>query len=192
MLKIAQLCLLLALAFGFVESAKAELHIEPVWGYNLQGKAELPSGKKIDDKSSFAGTGMAYGGRLGFTKFGFQVGLDYLHSTLDMDLEEDVLMDEWAGFVGFEFPILFRIYAGYIFSATATTENKAGDNIEFSKGSGAKVGLGFTPIPLIDINLEYRAGRFGMYEIDSATKVEVEEDTNYRALFLGISLPFAL
>ena len=184
MKKITQLALLFALAFGAISQAKAELLIEPVLGYSLNGKLEL------GDASYSGARGASYGGRLGYQKLGFQIGGDYLHSSLNMnddDFKEDMSLSEWGGFVGFEFPILFRVYAGYIFSATGTSEVETGD-FELSSGSGMKVGLGFTGLPFIDINFEYRSGKFEKSKTDGVSGDD-DEDIKYSAFMVALSLP---
>src|SRR5690606_12288700 len=116
-------------------------------------------GENILSGDSYSGgNGGAYGGRLGYQNLGFQLAIDYLNSTIDMgddDIKSDLKTSEWAAFVGFEFPILFRVYAGYIFSANGETEDANGE-LDLNKGSGTKVGVGFTGLPFIDINFEYR------------------------------------
>ena len=191
MVKLVQAGLLLALVLGFVNSASAALLIEPVVGFNASSKAEIEIEEDEGTKSYSGGGGLGFGGRLGYQYLGFQLGLDYLHSSIDMgddDIDKNVNMDEWAGFVGFEFPVFFRVYAGYIFSATADTKIN-GDVAEFEKGSGTKVGLGFTGLPFLDINFEYRAGTFKDYKLGST---EMDTDMDYNTWFLGLSLPFNL
>jgi hypothetical protein len=107
----------------------------------------------------------------------------------DDKLTENMGISEWAGFVGFEFPVLFRVYAGYIFSATGKSETSNGD-YELKNGTGAKFGLGFTGLPFIDINFEYRRGTFKEYEL-AGTKYDDEEST-YSAFMVGLSLPLNL
>ncbi len=189
MKKLAQLGLLLALVLGFSSPADAALLVEPLVGYNVSSKLDFEKGDLYTDGKLFTGgTGGAFGGRLGYQQLGFQVGLDYLHSTIDMDdddFDKDIEMNEWAGFVGFEFPIFFRVYAGYIFSATGKTE-MSDVKTDFSKGSGTKLGVGFTGLPFLSLNLEYRSGSFGEYEQDDNT---VEDSTKYSSYLLSVSLP---
>lgn len=185
MLKLAQAGLLLAL-IGFIGPVKAALLIEPVVGYNLGSKLEFEGGNSYS-----GGSGAAFGGRLGYQQLGFQLGVDYLNSTLDMDdndIGKDVKMSEWAGFIGFEFPILLRVYAGYIFSATGDSELNGAD-LELKKGSGTKVGLGFTGLPFVDINLEFRQGTFDEAKLGSAT---IDDKTDYQSYLISLSLPFNL
>lgn len=165
-------------------SASASLLIEPVGGYNLGTKLDLKGGETYSGGNGFAG-----GGRLGYQKLGFQVGVDYLHSYIDMDDSDwgsKLNMDEWAAFVGFELPVFFRVYAGYIFAAFGEIEDANNNKYEFSNGSGQKAGIGFTMLPFLDINLEYRRGTFGEKKV---ANVKDKEDTNYQSIMIGVSLP---
>jgi hypothetical protein len=193
---------LFLLTFLFVSTnARADLLLEPVvgWNFNFSGEREqgkVKGGGTIGKDDFSGGMGPAYGGRLGFQKMGFQVGLDYLHSSINPDDKEfkgSLNSDEWAAFVGFEFPVLFRVYGGYIFSATADGKVKddSGNAMkaDFKSGTGFKAGLGFTLLPFLDINLEYRRGTFSEYKLGS---FDVEGDVNYNVYMIGLSLPFTL
>jgi len=177
--------LLLTLLILIASQAHAGILVEPVIGYNF-AKLDV---KELD--TDFTARGPAFGGRLGYQKLGFQLGVDYLNSTLSHSEDDldDVGLSEWAGFVGFEFPILLRVYAGYILSATANTEQDNGDKVELTKGSGMKAGLGFTMLPFVDINLEYRKGTFDQVEVDG---VESDDGATYESVMVGLSLPLNL
>lgn len=187
-MKIAQLFILI-LAFLMISPAKAGLLIEPVVGYNASGKV------KIESRPESKAHGIGYGGRLGYQNLGFQLGLDYLKSTLNMSsskFTKDVDTSEFGAFIGFEFPILLRIYAGYIFSATGTSSyNDAAvtKKLEFMDGTGQKIGLGITTLPFLDINFEYRRGTFGDYKLDG---VKQSKEADFNSFMVGISLPFVL
>ena len=192
MKKLTQVGLLLALILGFSSYSQAALLIEPVVGYSLNSKFEASANDVLMDDVDFKGHGASFGGRLGYQNLGFQLGLDYLKSSLTIDesgLEDSVSMSEWGAFVGFEFPVLVRLYAGYIFSATADAEATDGDKLEFTKGSGMKLGVGFTGLPFIDINVEYRKGTFGEFEMAG---VKTGAETDYSALMIGLSLPLTI
>lgn len=181
MKKLIQSLSILAFFMAIVPKADASILIEPVVGYNV-----ISSWENKDMTLDAKGSGLAYGGRFGWQNLGFQLGLDYLNSTIDLDdndLKDPVSMSEWALFAGFEFPVLLRAYAGYIFSANGETKDANNDKVEFSKGTGMKLGVGFTMLPFLDINLEYRKGTFTELN-DSDT------DTDYSAYMLGVSLPF--
>lgn len=167
-------------------SSYAGLLVEPVLGYTLDQSLDF-SGLK--DYSG--GNGVSYGGRLGYQTGPFQIGADYLQSSIDMssnDFDENADITEWAAFVGFEFPILFRGYAGYIFSAEGETQINNID-VDLEDGNGLKLGLGFTPIPFIDVNLEYRNGSFDKYKLGPAS---VSREVDYEAYMISVSMPFNL
>jgi hypothetical protein len=189
LMKIAQLFILI-LAFLIINPVQAGLLVEPVLGYSFS-KFEVDAPTFDEEKA----VGPSLGGRLGYQKLGFQLGLDYLHSNLsvdDNDFKEDLKTNEFAAFAGFEFPILLRVYAGYIFSANGTSNVKvAGTNksLKLDEGTGMKVGVGFTGLPFVDINFEYRKGTFGEYKVGG---VKGSGDTDFSAFMVGVSLPFVL
>ena len=187
-MKFAQL-FILVLAFFIIKPAHAGLLIEPVVGYNI-GNIEVDTAGIDKEKTS----GVSYGGRLGYQNLGFQLGLDYLNSNLNVDENKysNLKTGEWAGFVGFEFPILLRVYAGYIFSATADTQFDAGagkQKISLEGGSGTKLGIGFTILPFLDINVEYRKVSFDDYKFAGS---KVNDKSTYDAVMVGVSLPFVI
>lgn len=186
---------LLFSAFLFTSHAKAALLVEPLVGYsfvNSTFNADTAAGVTKED---YSGNGGSFGGRLGYQKLGFQIGLDYLHSSIDLDdkdIKQNLSMNEWAAFVGFEFPVLLRVYAGYIFSADGETKIDVGATNEDTKltdGTGMKAGVGFTLLPFLDINVEYRKGTFGEWKRGSQ---KVDSDVDYSAWMVGVSLPFTL
>lgn len=191
-MKIAQLFILI-LAFLIIKPADAGVLLEPVLGYSF-GKAETDLPGSNEDKFK----GSSYGARVGYQNLGFQLGIDYLKSSVELDdndFKENLSINEFAGFVGFEFPILLRVYAGYIFSANGDTEANFGggngvEKVKFTDGTGMKAGIGFTGLPFVDINFEYRKGTFGEYK--SVTSGKQDVDTDYQAFMIGVSLPFVL
>ena len=185
-MKFAQL-FILVLAFLIIKPASAGLLIEPLVGFS-KGEVTTTSDGIAKDKFDF--TGMSYGGRLGYQQLGFQLGLDYLNSNNNVDDNDwdSYTSSEWAGFVGFEFPVLLRVYAGYIFSATGEADYQ-NLKVDFIEGSGTKFGIGFTGLPFVDINLEYRSVTYGDAEVSGA---KVGQEQTYDAYMLSFSLPFVL
>ncbi len=174
-------------------SSNAALLIEPVIGYS-SGKynatiKELASGTEIDDFSESI-KGSSYGGRIGYQNLGFQFGVDYLASKMDLD-GDDFTTSELGVFAGFEFPILFRVYGGYILSGTGKTEDEDGNSLDFKGGSGPKIGLGFTLLPFLDVNLEYRSVKYDTYEFSDGG-FDFGVDSDYSAVMLGLSFPITL
>lgn len=190
MKKIAQLALLLALVLGAFQSANAALLLEPQVGFSLGSKLDFKDGEKYS-----GGMGLSYGGRVGYQNMGLQLGLDYLASSVDMDdkdFKSNVKTSEWAAFAGFRFPILVKVYAGYIFSATGDSKVDvlgSSQNLDLSNGSGYKLGVGYTLLPFVDLNLEYRQGTYGEYKVGGT---KIKEDVNFSSYLLSVSLPFTI
>lgn len=177
--------------------AHAGLLIEPVLGYNL--------GSKFDDESDYiqessGKTGPAFGGRLGYQHLGFQLGLDYLNSHIDVGQDEvgdHFKTSEFAGFVGFEFPLFLRLYAGYVFSATSNEvsiedpDDAVDDKLTFVGGSGPKFGVGFTGLPFIDVNFEVRSVSYDIEVEDGPTgdKDELDDTMKNTVYMMSLSLP---
>jgi hypothetical protein len=84
-------------------------------------------------------------------------------------------------FVSYEFPILLRVYATYILSSKADTGQPA--DIE---GSGMKLGVGWTGLPFVVINLEMTNRTFDEYDGQPLTN---EIDLNTYALVVSLPLP---
>lgn len=189
-MKIAQLFILI-LAFLVIKPVHSGVLIEPVLGYSMLNTFELD----VPDSSNEKGSGPSIGARLGYQNLGFQLGLDYLRSSYSMednDFKENLVSNEFAFFAGFEFPILLRVYAGYIFAGNAETEaDVLGSkvDVEYKDASGMKLGVGFTGLPFIDINFEYRKGEFSEAKFGSA---KVDEKTDFSAYMISLSLPFVL
>lgn len=164
--------------------ANADLLIEPVVGFS-SGNIE----SEVDNEEH-SSSGLSYGGRLGYQNLGFQLGVDYLSSTLGVDNKnwEDLEVSEWAAFVGYKFPIMLRVYAGYILSSVANTEYNKQD-MKLENGSGTKIGIGFTGLPFVNINFEMRQGTWDQYILSNTT---VKDETKFNTFMIGISLPFAL
>lgn len=183
-MKIAQLFILI-LAFLIISPAKAGILIEPVVGFNAASKIDIKDGESYS-----GGLGLGYGGRVGYQNLGFQLGLDFLKSSIDMDdkdFKKNVDATEWAAFVGFEFPILVKVYAAYIFSAEGDSKNALG-KIKLEDGTGVKLGVGFTLLPFLDINLDYRRGTYDKTKVGGLNLGE----SDFSAYMLSLSLPINL
>ena len=179
----------IALAFifsvGFASQSKAALLVEPVIGYSA-GTFNGEFSGAIVDTSDDSMKGPSYGARLGYQQLGFQLGLDYLASSFTLE-ESDLKTSEFAAFVGFEFPILLRVYAGYIFSGAGTLSSDDADT-DLEGGTGPKIGVGITLLPFLDFNIEYRTVKYDEVDLGSG----VNFDSDYSAIMVGFSLPLAI
>jgi hypothetical protein len=169
--------LVCATLLAFAPSAHASLYLEPFLGY-LTGKTT--TGNKYD----VSGTDL--GGRVGFSTLGFAIGGELSRSDLSVDTSPsaDLTPTNLGVFASFEFPILIRAYATYIFSSKG--DYAAG---EVDEGSCFRLGVGFTGLPFIAINLEYVDLSYDKFK---AGGVSVDSDLGLKMYGINVSLPLNL
>src|SRR5438445_4281870 len=142
-----KLLISLALILGFSGVAHANIMIEPYLGYDM-GKFTDPDGKT---------SGAVIGGRLAYkAPVMLWFGLDGAFETggkfkPDSGTDSDFKRTTFYGVVGVDLPILFRVWAGYGFS----DEFKFDSPSLKSTGNNFKLGLGFTGLPFVSLNVEY-------------------------------------
>ena len=149
---------LLLTMFIFSTSVNAMLYLEPMIGLE----------KYIMDNSSSDATEMEVmiGGRAGFSMLGFVFGGEYTK------------VDEWdriAAFAAFKAPILpLRVFARYFIDL--------GDYSDYDTSNGFGLGVGFTGLPFLSINLD-----FNKYTIKNSVW-----DLSGSEFILSVSMPFDL
>ncbi|MDD4975066.1 MAG: hypothetical protein PHY93_11980 [Bacteriovorax sp.] len=167
-------------------SAHASLLIEPHLGYNISGGGTTSG---VEYKYTNPELGLRLGGQI----LGLMAGLDYTFSsytwTQSPGGDDKFDRGEVGLFVGYNFPILLRFWGAYYFSNTAKDTNSTGKTAtgaEF-KGNTKELGVGFTGIPFLSLNLMYRNVVF-----DSKPAVVTGGDISNHEVVLGVSLPFTL
>lgn len=138
--------------------AKADLLLEPYLGYEFGSQTlNYRSGSNNNGKM----TGAVLGGRIGYQSpvmFWAAADVSYMgggkykpddSTNSDMDASRTSI----AAVVGVDLPILLRGYAGYILSDSLETKYTGGSDT--FKGTGMKVGVGLTFLPIISLNVEY-------------------------------------
>ncbi|MBD64224.1 MAG: hypothetical protein CME62_03400 [Halobacteriovoraceae bacterium] len=136
-------------------------------------------------------SGNAVGMRLGFQQLGFMAGLDGRRAFVNLEPETgddaDYTMTQLGFFVGYNFPVLLRVWGEYVFALDGVNDDDS--DVKLKKGSGFLIGLGYSLLPFISLNLEY--GSVGTTEIESSTGTsDLEIDNN--VLFLSLSLPLTI
>lgn len=144
-----KLVLLLSLVFISFQ-ANAGILIEPFYGMAFSGSVETAN----DDADYDSGS--TYGARLGWTSLGLQLGIDYRNhsntaefSNTDYDLSQQITY----AFIGYSFPVMFRLYAGMGVSSGGTLE-AGSTELDLSDASSTLVGLSYTGLPFIALNFE--------------------------------------
>lgn len=156
-----------------VSSQANAFFIEPFLGYGISGKASGDWGS--DDVK-----GMDYGARLGMSFAMFGVGVEYAKGQYEADTsgsEKFDTTDIGATFI-FEFPILIRAYATYFFKSEAD---------DFSGKGGYRVGVGYTGLPFVAINIEMVKRAYE--EVDVAILGTMDSDSDFTMTQIGISVP---
>lgn len=185
---------LMLIAYFFTAiSASANVLIEPHLGYNLSGGQNdyKVSGFNVSTKY----TGPQYGARLGYNFHGLMAGGAYTHATFDLKATAFGItntskekQDDLGIFIGYDAPVLFRVWATYFFSSkmTETTGPSQGD---WNKGHTTELGIGYKPIPFLSLNLMYRMLSF---DKQSVAGVESSMSPKYEPteVVLGVSVPF--
>lgn len=179
-------------------NANAGLLIEPHLGYNIH--SSTTRGTDTIDYN-----GAQYGARLGVQSFGLMGGLDYTHSsytattkpTSGTSDKDEKKRDELGLFVGYKFPVLVRAWFGYNFLAKETqtalgptSGTKVGD---FYKGHSTEIGIGFTGIPFVSLNLSYKMLSYNK-NFDPGNGMTSSLNPKYepKEIILGVSFPLTL
>lgn len=171
------LLLAAAMVVGFSQTAVAGLHVEPFLGYSLSG--DWKAGSTSTDYSG----GPHMGGRLGYGMMGFFIAAEYEMGKMTLDSTPELDFDQTNTGVslGFEFPILLRVYGTYILDAKAETGSS-----EY-KGNGLRLGIGYTGLPFVAINFERVSAEYD--ELNGAT-LGTKRETEY--YMINVSLPLSL
>lgn len=205
------LVFLLMSFFAFAPHSRAGILIEPYLGYSFAGSGDMSltdtsNGQTTQYDQDFST--VTYGGRLGYQTFGLMLGIDYSMQSFDMtstvgsiEVEDGVERSQLGIFVGYELPILLRAWATYYVNATmdGTDAPSSGNQIysntsEFKDGKGYALGVGFTGLPFISINLEYRTMEYDTYAVSNIelTDAVYSDKLDLSEILLSVSLPLNL
>ncbi|MGE5086816.1 MAG: hypothetical protein ACM3MG_10985 [Bacillota bacterium] len=174
--------LVVALFLGFSGAAHAGVMIEPYLGYEMGSS----SGGSLDAKTSFTN----FGARLAWrAPVMFWLGLD-ANIGMSGKIKPDTGSDfdskrtTYYAVAGIDLPILLRGWVGYGFSNTFKNED-----VTNSKWTGktTKIGVGFTGLPFISLNLEYLKDTVDKIESDLGTNNSPNVD--HSSYMLSVSLP---
>ena len=181
------LALLGAVLFFSVQS-HASILLEPHLGYNVSGGQSNYNGTKYDY------TGAQLGARLGMQHLGVMGGFDFTHSNYTVNqtvlasqvkTTVDTKENDYGVFLGYNAPILVRGWVGYYFSTKATD----GSN-NYTKGKTTELGLGFTPLPLLSLNIMYRMTSYDtLYTASNNASSTLSPNYEPKEIVLGVSLP---
>ena len=168
--------------------AKAGFLIEPNLGYQISSTYDR--GTPPTDSIN----GITYGVMAGYDYMGLQVLLDYMGS-IETDIKPSTgtyvpaakgSESQIGVVVGYQIPMLFRIFAGYIFTHEVTFKQTPFTVI--SKGSGFKVGASYSIIPMLNVNLTYVSSTFKDATVNGVSATYTTQP-KFNELILSVSVP---
>jgi len=190
---------LLALIFTFSATANAGFMIEPYAGFALGGAFDQQATPPTTGEYS----GVQFGGRAGLTFMGLMGGVSYNMAT-ETDIEFKQLTttatnkatrSDLGLFVGYELPIMLRVWGTYYLDSKVEGSSNTGttfiDSTETWKGSGYGLGVGFTFLPFVSLNLEYRNFEYDEEDDSDSTPVTsaINPVLSGNEIFVSVSLP---
>ncbi|MBK27091.1 MAG: hypothetical protein CME70_24015 [Halobacteriovorax sp.] len=207
----------------FSNTALAGFLIDPYLGFRFNGKIEEEA--NAGDLDEFSYSGLAYGARLGYNYLGLMMGMEYGVASGDVEQDTDPgsVVNSGVGksldgsftnvgvYIGYEMPLLLRFWATYYFKAKMEVDGEANNfndlnpNSTFTNtfnGSGFGLGVGYTGLPFLSFNLEYKVITYDEVESGDASVGTVNLPSSATSAFgaagegkaseilLSVSLPF--
>lgn len=177
--KLLVVTVLFCAGLGLNQTANAGVMLEPFVGYGM--------GSSKQGDNNFKDSGAAYGARIAYSQMGFFVGGEYqggsITSKPTSGSSTTLNITDLGATVGYEFPILLRVFGTYFFSAEGKLDNGK------IKGSGMKVGVGYTAFPLVAFNLEYHTTTYTKGEAGGVSG-DLTEKISGNLVMLSVSVPF--
>ena len=160
--------------------AEAQVYVEPSLGY-FNGTYNFEQNFQGDiEREAYTSSGVSYGGRLGFSWLGWQLGPEYLRNNLLLD-GDSVNINEWTAILGYRL-VFFRLYGGYIYKAEI-------QNSKYDPGTGYKFGLTFYMYRHLALNLECRYVKYKTYDVPG---FDLTYKNEYAGYALMLSFPFEI
>jgi hypothetical protein len=194
--------LFLVLAFlGFAGSANASILIEPSVAVDMSKNDFSPKGGGTD--MSGKATLIDPGVRLGYeSMIGLFVAADYqmamsgkytLSNAPGAPATKMSRSQLWLD-VGFDAPLLFRVWAGYALVNKMALKVSGIPDINYTGGSSLKLGVGFNVIPLLSINIEYLMNNWSKVEIGGLSQPtsDAYDTSKGNAILVGVSIPLTI
>jgi hypothetical protein len=180
-----KLLLLFILTFSF--SSYASILIEPYFGTAMNSEIEIGN----NDAEEYS-SGSSTGARLGYQSMGLQLGIDYrMHSNESEvnNIDTEHSHNAIYGFVGYEFPVMFRVFAGMAVSGSGEATLGSSD-YDLSDLSSTTLGISYKGLPFIAINFEMVNYSFDTVENSSGDEVDIDYSGSH--YLLSLSLPINL
>ena len=162
--------LIAVIAASFSLSSFAGLLIDPYIGAGTH-KTTFDLNTDVDDSSDNLST---VGSRVGLSFLLLSAGIDYEMQKVDGDAVTNMSV-----FVGVDLPVLLRFWGEYFLSSDV-------EDADYEFKNGYAVGVGFTGLPFVSLNLELQNIN---YELDESP---LKGDVAAAATVFSVSLPIDL
>lgn len=185
-------------------AASAGVLLEPYFGYSKGSGESGYAGINLDQSYSAP----ILGGRIGGTLTGFMAGVDYSTQAFKLEakagafeFKDKVEKNQLGIFVGYKLPVMFRFWGTYFFrskikgkDAPKESGQAVDSNTQFKDGTGFGLGVGYSLLPFVSANLEYRNLKYDKF---SYSGIEMPASVYSKKLsltdiILSVSLPFTL
>lgn len=167
----------------FASNAFAGIVFDPYFGSSSATAVVdgIPAG--YDNEGSASGT--TFGSRVGLSFSLLSAGIDYGVFNTDKTNATDM-----SAFVGLNLPFFFRFWAEYYISSTGQSiyldQYGGGADLEFK--DGYSIGIGFTGLPLVSVNLEAVSKNYIVKDVPFLGDLDVA----YADYIVSLSIPFNL
>lgn len=172
-----KLMLSAVLLICFAFSAKASILVDPYIGFGTQKSSLDATSSNFEEDTQ---TAKFIGSRLGFSYLLFSAGVDY-----QILSDDEVDQKNISLFFGVDLPILLRGWVEYF--VDSSFDNYAINEASFK--DGYSIGLGFTGLPFVSLNLEAQTIN---YDATFNSAPGQETDLTSAAYILSVSLPLDL
>ena len=172
--------------FLFGTKSEAGMMIDPYIGYAINQQEITQTVGAQTGQIDYTTSGSLFGARVGWQTLGLMLGGEFAYgpsltqeltasalSGISTGAETDYSGTYMGAFIGYDFPILLRAWATYFFNITYAPES--GSDVE---ANGTSFGVGFSGLPFVSLNAEYRMISYDNSAIDDSSEV-----------FLSVSLP---
>lgn len=188
------LILFMVAFFTLSSQSQALILLEPYLGYKM-GSGE----NSLSSKTEYDFDTLTYGARLGVKSLGFSLGLDYSLASGEWEAKssastskDDRDQKSLGAFIGYELPAFFRVWGTYFFE-TEFEDTTGADSGDTLGGSGLGLALGYTGLPFVSLNLEYRMFTLDERETSGVkTSLNGQNEIDYNEILLSLSVPLDL
>ena len=170
-----RLLILLAFTFSFSSHATA-IYLEPYLGYHTNAEFKFSGNTE-------SASGLTYGGRFGGDYMKFIFGLDYMTGSWSSS-RNTIVPSNIGLFAGYIFPEMMKVYLTYFFDEKYKFSGN-NSSVDYG-GTEFKLGLGFTTLPVVTINIEYGFGTLNKSNGSPMNDVKV----SYFGLVVGVPFEF--